>query len=291
MHHKKTHALPLAYPFCWKNLERFDYPLDDHGIPQVDMGRRLGRRYNPITVAQYGLYNLRNYQSYGKARSFEIAENASQWLLANFREWRSGIGAWVYDFALPFYGPKAPWISGMAQAQGISLLLRIGQVTNKDVLLDISHRAFRAFVHPVADGGVASCFPDGALVFEEFPTTPPSLVLNGHMFALLGITEYATFWQDKQAAELFEVAVQGLKKNLGRYDTGYWNLYDLHPTGRLASPMYIKVHIQLLEILANLSGENVFLEVSRKWRRYLDSPVDRIRWLINKVIEKIRLRF
>jgi len=111
------------------------------------------------------------------------------------------------------------------------------------------------------------------------------------MFALLGVFDYAAFCQNSEAKNLFQRAIHGLKKNLHHYDTGYWNLYDLHPTHRLASPMYLKVHVQLLRILANLTGDLVFQEIAEKWEKYLSSPVCRFRWLTGKVLEKIRLHF
>lgn len=284
-------SLSLAYPFDWRGLEDFNYPLDDDGIPRVNTGKKYGLQYNPVTTAQYGLWNLQKYAASDRREDLQNAQNCVHWLVENFREWRRDIGAWVYDYDLPFYGPQAPWISGMAQGQGVSLLLRMYQLTSDKVLLGVTGSAFQAFLHPVAQGGVVASFPDGALVFEEFPTDPPSLVLNGHIFAMLGIYDYAKFRQDPRAQELFTVSVNGLKKNLERYDTGFWNLYDLHPTRRLASPMYLKVHVQLLTILADLSEENFFLEKAQKWRGYLNSPVCRLRWLYGKIAEKIRLRF
>ncbi|MFQ5751042.1 MAG: D-glucuronyl C5-epimerase family protein, partial [bacterium] len=94
----------------------------------------------------------------------------------------------------------------------------------------------------------------------------------------------------KSAHELFELACIGLKKNLARYDTGYWNLYDLHPSRRLASAMYIKVHVQLLHILADLIDEPYFQMMANKWRKYLTNPICRCKWLVGKATEKIRLR-
>lgn len=287
----KKQTLPLAYPFDWSGLENFDYPLDANGIPQVYMGKKLGLKYNPITIAQYGLSHLQKYGTSKDESELNIAQAAAAWLVENFRDWRRDIGAWVYDYDLEFYGPKAPWVSGMAQGLGISLLLRIHQLAADDQILEITQRAFRAFLHPVSEGGVTACFPDGSLIFEEFTTEPPSLVLNGYIFALLGILDYAIFWQNSEAQDLFQVATRGLIKNLHRYDTGYWNLYDLHPTRRLASPMYLKVHVQLLRILAELTGESVFTATAEKWQRYLSSPICRFRWLTGKVLEKIRLFF
>ncbi len=281
----------LSYPFKWDGLEDFNYPGDDRGIPKVNAGGRFGLCYNPITIAQYGLFCLQRYAESNDEEGLEKAKSTANWLVENFREWKNEIGAWVFDYDLEFYGPKAPWISGMAQGQGISLLLRFQQLSSVKDVPEITHRAFKAFLHPVSEGGVVSHFPDGALVFEEFPTEPPSLVLNGHMFALLGIYDYATYWQDKAAKDLFGVAINGLRQNLERYDIGFWNLYDLHPTHRLASPMYVKAHVQLLTILAELSGQLIFRDTATKWQAYLDSPVCRVRWLFGKILEKIRLRF
>ncbi len=286
----KAEQLSLRYPFDWSGVENFAYPLDERGLPRVDMGRPLGLRYNPITIAQYGLYHLQRYAESVAPQNLETAERCVNWLMTNFRDWCGQIGAWVYDYDLNFYGTNAPWISGMAQAQGISLLLRVYQLRADARLLDITKRAFLVFLYPVDEGGVVSYYPDGSVVFEEYPTMPPSQVLNGHLFAILGIYDYACFWQDKPAQELFELAVDGLKRNLRRYDTGFWNLYDLHPTGRLASPMYVKVHVQLLEILADLSGDPFFKNYADKWRNYLGNPACRLRWLVEKAREKIRLR-
>ncbi len=287
----KKQPLSLVYPFDWSGLETFNYPRDTDGIPQVYTGKKLGLQYNPITIAQYGLYRLQKYAVSNDETELKSSRAASDWLVENFRDWQGEIGAWVYDYDLEFYGTNAPWISGMAQGQGISLLLRMHQVSPDDEILEITRRAFRAFLYPVSEGGVTACFPDGSLVFEEFTTEPSSLVLNGFIFALLGIYDYATFWQNSEAKDLFQVAISGLKKNLPRYDTGYWNLYDLHPTRRLASPMYLKVHVQLLRILENLTGESIFGETANQWQKHLSSPVCRFRWLAGKILEKSRLRF
>lgn len=285
-----THQLSLVYPFHWNGLENFAYPMDENGIPKIYMGKKLGLQYNPITIAQYGLFHLQKYAQDKDETSLKIIQNSAFWLANNFNHWKGNIGAWIYDYDLDFYGPKAPWISGMAQGQGISLLLRAAQFGSKNRYLEITQRAYRAFLHPVSEGGVLSYFPDGSIIFEEFPTDPPSHVLNGHIFTLLGIFDFGLFWHDRAAIELFQIAVNGLKKNLQRYDTGFWNLYDLHPTHRLASPMYVKVHVQLLTILAELTEDTFFQKIANNWKHYLSNPLCRFRWLMGKSIEKIRLR-
>lgn len=286
---KVTQTELPVYPFRWEGLEDFDYPLDQNGVPQVDMGLSLGLQYNPVTIAQYGLWQLQKFAE-SRADEHKAAAGACvEWFLQNYQVWRSDIGGWVFQYDLDLYGPKAPWISGMAQGEAISLLLRFNQVAPVANVKEITEGAFKAFLNPVAEGGVVAHFPDGSLVFEEYTTEVPSLVLNGHIFALLGIHDYATYWREKAAQDLLEVAASGLLRNLHLYDTGYWNLYDLHPTRRLASRMYLKVHVQLLRILAELTGETPFLDTAEKWQSYLTNPLSNLRWFLGKIIEKIRL--
>jgi len=282
--------LPLAYPFDWEGIDDFRYPLDAQGIPRVFIDKKWGYRYNPITTAQFGLHNLTRYADTGKSHYLEIARAQARWLLENARPWANDALTWIYDYDLAFYGPNAPWISAMAQGEAISMLLRMQQIEPGERIAKVTHRAVQPFFFPVPEGGVASAFPDGSPIFEEYPTSPPSQVLNGHIFSLIGLHDYATFWQDERVRDLFGRAVAGLEKNLQRYDTGFWNLYDLHPTRRLASPMYIRVHVQLLRILADFTGEASFLDTAERWQDYLHRPLCRVRWLAGKSAEKIRLR-
>ncbi len=282
--------LSLEYPFDWQGIDAFSYRRDAEGVPLVFISRRFGYRYNPITTSQLGLHALSRYARTGKQEYLDISLAQARWLLNRVQPWANGSLAWVYDFDLDFYGPKAPWISAMAQGEAVSLLLRIHPFLKDDRCLEVPPRAMIPFSHPVHRGGVMTRFPDGSPFFEEYPTRPPSMVLNGFIFSLIGLYEYASFFQDASAGTLFEEAVRGLRNNLHRYDTGFWNYYDLHPTRRLASPMYIRVHIQLLNILTRLTGEAYFAAVAERWQRYLKSPRSRMLWIVHKIAEKIRLR-
>lgn len=282
-------VVSLDYPFRWQGLEAFQYDLDDERIPRVFISKQAGLQYYPITIAQFGLFQLQEHARTGDEEHLGIAKNNARWLLDNAGQGAHAARVWVHPYDLPFYGPKAPWISGMAQAQAISLLLRMKEFLTDERLEEVIHGAVKVFEHTVADGGVLAYFPDGGVCFEEYPTDPPSMVLNGHMFAMLGLFEYAEFYRDAAVRERFRLAVEGLRQNLQLYDTGFWNLYDLHPSKRLASAMYIKVHAQLLNILADAAGELYFRQTAERWLNYLDRFSCRARWLLQKSFEKLRL--
>lgn len=286
----RDEKLTLIYPFDWNGIDDFSkISLDQQNIPRVHLRKPYGWQYNPVTIAQYGLHFLNSFAREGRVRHQFIARSMAEWLVENQVEWKNGIGAWVYHFDLPFYGPRAPWISAMAQGEALSLLLRMSQMGDKKTYEAAAHRAVRAFIQPVAAGGVVQSFPDGSPAFEEYPTTPRSLVLNGLLFALLGLRDYALHFGDAPSQKLFELCVAGLKKNLARYDTGYWTLYDLHPTRRLAGEKYVRIHVQLLHIFAKLTGDDFFVSTAKRWDGYREDSWCRARFKAAKVFEKIRL--
>lgn len=292
-HANHTHGkLNLIYPFDFSATGEFEiYARDDDGIPLVYYPHLQRRVYNPITVAQYGLHQLSLYARVQNMVALREALRMADWLAANLETRQNEIGAWVFHFDLPFYGPKQPWISALAQGQGISLLLRASQIRRKPAYEETCQRAVRAFYHGIPQGGVVRKFPDGSTAFEEYPTQEPSLVLNGMLFALLGLLDYAEYFNDARALVSFKAGVLGVKKNLHRYDTGYWNLYDLHRSRRLASAMYVDIHMRLLKTFAEITGEKDFAETAEKWRGYLDSSICRAKFYAGKAIEKVRLRF
>jgi hypothetical protein len=280
------------YPFDFAPTEDFsDYCRDERGVPLVFYPHLQRWVYNPITISQFGLAQISHYAKQDDEHAKKLAGIMADWLVENLEEWKTGIGAWVFRFDLPLYGPVAPWISAMAQGQGLSLLLRASRLLRRPAYEEASHHAVRAFYHSMDEGGVARTFPDGSLAFEEYTTAEPSLVLNGMLFALLGLHDYAENFNDARAQERFDAGLAGVKANLWRYDTGYWNHYDLHRSRRLTSPDYMRIHIQLLRIFAGLVEDEYFAGVAQKWEKYLNNSWCRAQYLAVKCVEKIRLRF
>ncbi len=276
-------TIPLTYYFDWHGIEDFsEYLFDEKGIPRVYYDKTIGLRYNAITTAQYGLHCLRK-------KEFSAAIAAAEWLLENCEPLQHGALGWVYRFDLKFYGPHAPWISAMAQGEAISLLLRAYMLEPKRRYLEVAHKAFRTFLYHIRDGGVTAAFDDGSLALEEFTATPPPHVLNGLIFALLGVYDMWQYSGENTAGEVFREANAGLKSNIHLYDNGWWTLYDLHDTNRLASRMYQEVHVRLLRILAEIAPDPLYESCAIRWAGYLSSPFCNGRWFFGKLAEKIKL--
>ncbi|MBN1541825.1 hypothetical protein JW992_06735 [candidate division KSB1 bacterium] len=282
-------TLELEPFFDWTGLDAFDYPLDQRGIPLAFFNRRIGMRHNPITIAQYGLAHLQKWRNGGGQSDRQAAERCGEWLIDHLEPWAEGQFAWIYRYDLDFYGPRAPWISAMAQGEGIALLLRLYQAGSSKLCLETAKRAVTPFFYSVDEKGVVDRLSGGDILFEEYPTLPASHVLNGFVFALFGLDNYARFFKDDAAHALCRRAIGTLERNWQLWNAGFWSRYDLHPTRRLASPMYHELHIRQMQRLALLSRNPLFQRVALLWKSMQHQRSCIVRMWAGKAVEKIRL--
>ena len=149
-------------------------------------------------------------------------------------------------------------------------------------------RALHPMRVPVAAGG-ALTEVDGLPFFEEYPTRPPSLVLNGAIFALWGFHDVAEALGDRETRQWYEAGIEGLSSLLDRYDTGYWSRYDLypHPAANVASSAYHLLHINQLSVLGRLTARPEFDSIRERFERYRESRACRARALRKKVAFRI----
>jgi hypothetical protein len=184
---------------------------------------------------------------------------------------------------------KAPWYSGLAQGQGISLLVRAFRETGDERYVEAARKGFEVFGREPADGGVSYRDQIGRVWFEEYIVDPPSHILNGFLWAAWGVYDYALLTKDEGVSGLFADATTTLAENLGRYDTGYWSLYELSPTRlpMLASPFYHRLHIIQLQVMCKLTGEPRFMDCTHRWEGYERDPFKRHRALLQKILFKL----
>jgi hypothetical protein len=183
----------------------------------------------------------------------------------------------------------SPWYSGLAQGQGVSLLVRAYKETRKEVYLDCAKKAFMVFLHGLDSGGVAYRDEKGNIWLEEYIVDPPGHILNGFLWTLWGVYDYFLLTKENSAKQLWEECLKTLQENLEKFDIKYWSLYDLSKTKikNLASPFYHKLHIVQLKVLYQLSGVETFKKYSDSWEEYQDNKFDRIRAYWHKAIFKL----
>ncbi len=279
-------------PYYMKFAQKADYAgtYDANGIPKLDYLGVIGPQYNPIAVAQYGLGNLNQYIATGEPERREKFLNVAEWLVANLEENPDGFQVWNHHFDFEYRTPlRAPWYSGLAQGQGISVLVRAFQETGQTKYLDSAKAAFRCMQAHVDVGGVTFVDAKGNQWIEEYIVSPPTHILNGFLWALWGVYDLALVTNDASAWQLWQDSLKTLKENLHLYDTGYWSLYEQSGTRMrmMASPFYHRLHIIQLRVMAKLTGDRFFQEFAERWAGYMGNSVNRGRAMVYKSIFKL----
>lgn len=272
--------------------EKADYagPHDAAGIPQLNYRGKIGLQHNPIAIAQWGLgnYNLFCHgESEDRKKKF-IA--ASDWLCAHLE--RNAFGCWVWNHNFDWEYRSmlhAPWYSGLAQGQGVSLLLRAYRATGAASYLDAAEKAFGSFLKSTGEGGVTFTDTRGNTWFEEYIVSPPTHILNGFIWAIWGVYDYFLATESVTARNLFAQAALTLRENLARYDLGFWSLYEQSGTllPMVASPFYHRLHVIELRIMHRITGDEVFASYADKWEGYARSRAKRARALFYKSAFKL----
>jgi hypothetical protein len=201
----------------------------------------------------------------------------------------------TYKRALP-----AGWYSAMAQGLTLSVLAR-AMTEFPDLREEIRTFGDRLLVPLSVDhrrGGMRvsvkiPAAPDASEAtydwYEEypFPETAP-LTLNGFMFTLVGLAEYAAAARSSDALDLFKRGVRSLAALLpyytaspiSLYDLSFWTMPNIVPN---LSKRYHGVHTRQLQTLAKWTGSELFactarvMEAQAKISREQPHLFDRIR--------------
>jgi heparosan-N-sulfate-glucuronate 5-epimerase len=283
------HELGEYYmPFADKANYACDF--DDRGIPLLNYHGRLGRQYNPIAIAQWG---LGNYNLFCRSRNECHKKKfitASEWLCSHLEQNQQGVWVWNHHFDWDYRTPlKAPWYSALAQGQGMSLLVRAYRETRIAKYLDTADRVFTSFCKSTGEGGVAFTDHNGNIWFEEYIVAPPTHILNGFIWAMWGVYDYFLATRSLEAKRLFDQAIQTLQSNLPRYDLGFWSLYEQSGTWMpmISSVFYHHLHIVQLRIMHRFTGDPCFARFADKWESYGHSRAKRTRALCCKAAFKL----
>lgn len=276
--HERPAAHPCAtfdvlgpYYMTFADKALYPGPFDEKGVPMLDYHGTIGRQYNPIAIAQFGLAHYNRFVASGDERSLKMALAQADWLVDNLERNSKGLAVWMHHFNFDYRQTlRAPWYSGLAQGQGLSLLARVHHKTGDARYLKAMDEAFASFGREVSNGGVRSSDKNGDVWIEEYIVDPPTHILNGFIWALWGVHDYALAVKSSDAKALFAACLGTLERNLSRYDNGRWSLYEQSGTRlpMLTSPFYHRLHCVQLRVLGAMTGRSIFLEFAERWEGY-----------------------
>lgn len=264
------------YHFDNNSLGRFD----ENGIPYlVEKDRDV---YSIVYVIQYALIQHEFMMHDGESEDrLKIFKNCISWLDEKAEAFKDAI-VWRSAKNIQYELPEG-WTSSMYQGQAASLYLRAYQLFNEEKDLITAQKAIAYLKYDYTEGGVKRIDEKGYTWFEEYPTDPPSYVLNGFVYTIFGILDLYRVTGDAEVKALFDDCIDTLENNLHLYHRWYWSVYD-QKKEQLVSYYYQKnVHIPLLEILSKLTKKPIFATYHDKWSRQLKGP-------LNKMIVEIMYR-
>ena len=202
-------------------------------------------------------------------------------LLRRASQRKANSSLWAYEADLPKYGIRAPWYSAMAQGQIASVFARMASRTGAPADAELAISAIEPLLRPSEPHLVART-REGP-VLEEAPSDRPSRILNGWIFALVGLRDVGKGLGDAGAEHAFNEGITTLERALPLYDVGWWSRYSLYPHRLvdLAKPFYHRLHVAQLDALYRLTGIDAFAETSARWESY-DRLLPRSRALAQK---------
>jgi heparosan-N-sulfate-glucuronate 5-epimerase len=238
------------------------------GFPRVGGKGRRAEWVIPVAQCALGYWELMLEGQPMREYFLRLAD----WLVADAVEHDGGV-LWPAPFPSAKYGLEVGWGSAMGQGEAISVLLRAHDLTGDDRYAHTAVAGLEPLLVDVAAGGLARRL-DGALVLEEYPTDRPCAVLNGWIFALLGVHELLNATGDECARGLRDESAAALVTLLPRYDIGWWSLYSLYDHGRpdLAKPFYQRLHPVLLDALDLAVPAPELGAFARRWEAQLRTP-------------------
>lgn len=254
-------------------------PAEAEAWLELLMSRR--ERVLPVTVLQLGIGAWqRGIDEDDPEREAwaSIGQAVASWAAVDM----DGRGRFVHHQPMPHtYAIPAGWYSAMAQGLGVSLLVRHDMLEDAD-------RCVRSMLEP-EDGLLTET--EAGPILEEYPAEPRPHVLNGWIWAMLGLYDRSIAEggsedvRERTAAE-FERHVDSLVAQLHEYETGRgWSTYDRypHPVANVASPFYQRLHVCLLDAVARVAPRTELTETSARWAGALERPTTRAAAVARKV--------
>lgn len=253
---------------------------DADGVPINTLMENRKKVYFATTIVQTALGHYDNWLLNSKHRDFTEFINLCEWLVNN----QDKNGGWKVWQNL---GVKAlTKYCAMTQGEVMSAMVRAWINTHGKQYRECARRAFELLMLPIEEGGT-SYFINKDLFLEEIPLQPRNTILNGWIFAMMGLYDYHLGFGDSKAYDFFRQSLASLERFIPNFDTGYWSYYDCR--GHLASHIYHRLHIAQLTALNRIEPRNKNIRQHlNKWHAYQNKKFNYWYAIIVKGIQKIK---
>lgn len=231
--------------------------------------------YHPVGLTMYALDQVESFRVNGERAHLNRAVVNAEALLAGATVDESGAMWFGYPFEHRLHHDDGltmtpPWFSGMAQGQALSLFVRLHEETGDARWAQAAHATFASFAgdQTLGEPHFRLVAANGCLWFEEYvdDNVPPLHVVNGHLYAVFGLYDYAIAFADPAAVELFDAGASTIRASFDSFRVpGRSSLYcatDYCAHTRWMPPNYHRGVVAQLEILASMTGDAEFARMA-----------------------------
>lgn len=252
------------------------YGVNEDGILYYNYGNRynnLGNYSNPTYVAAYAnaLYNevLLGNKNY-KTNFFKQVD----YLLSTANVDPDGGLYWTYPFENLHYNTPKGWYSAMTSGRILGVLVRAHSLSKNKKYLEAARNVYKKLSKPLKNSGMVTYSKKNEAWLETvaYPQIDSFKVLNGHIFALAGLNDYALYINDRQAKMLTKKAINAVRNHLDDYDAGYTSYYSMKipSKGRPYAERlgYNSIHVCQLLYCYLIDGAPAFLRKAMRFQLY-----------------------
>lgn len=281
-------------PYCeYPNAAVVDEEVPDlqmNTVTLIDVENDEG--HHPLRTARTMMRLVHCYRESDDERYLEKVESISNAFVDVATEQDDAL-YFPYTFDWTSLGERqlqAPWYGGMSQGAALTAYAHAYEVTGDDHYRRLADRVFRSFtnvrrttgdVWTTVITGTPTEFADpgddgpGHFWIEEYPTEPPNHVLNEFGVGLFGLYDYWLHVDREAGYDPLCAALTTVEDHIENYrEPGEISWYALS-RGFRGNAHYHSTHINQFELLANLSGEERFVEAAETFRD--DHPYEEYR--------------
>jgi hypothetical protein len=257
------HVTLVNPPSVWEIYNKKLFFHDADG--KIKIKYQFGTHFNPATLCQY---TLSLYDTFYKSKEAGIkAQFLKQvtFLLKEAEETETELRfPYRYDF---FDMVKGPWVSGLAQAQGIAVLLRAYLLTSDALYLQLANKSYAA----INSQNKLVIEVNGYKWVEEYPTENPSCAINGFTTVIICLLELQRFFpDDAKLSKDIEEYLKTFKDNVGSYDKGKGQIRYSLMNNKIVNNNYLGFQCLQMIHLYYYTKDEVFYHLHLKWQSYFD---------------------